>query len=286
MKCWGRNAAGQLGNNNITDQTDPVNVTNLSAVRAISVGYTHTCAVTRTGAAKCWGQGGEFQIGNNTNFTYDEPTDVSNLSSGVIAIAAGEQHTCAVLDTGAAQCWGWNRKGELGIGSFDQQKKIPQPVVGLNARAIAIAAGQLHTCVLLATGRVQCMGDNTKGQIGNDSVTASFHTPQNVRDITNAVAIAAGQLHTCALLSTGAVQCWGANGSGQVGIDTGTTQRHYPETVQSLGGIATAITTGSTHSCAVLITGAAKCWGGGANGRLGNGLLSNSSSPVSVSGIP
>lgn len=286
MKCWGRNAAGQLGDNTVNDKTDPVNVINLSAVRAMSVGYTHTCAVTRTGAAKCWGQGAEFQLGHNSNGSSNQPTDVSNLSSGVIAIAAGEQHTCAVLDTGAAQCWGWNRRGELGIGNFDQQKKIPVPVVGLNARAIAVAAGQQHTCVLLITGGVQCMGDNLKGQIGNDSTTANFHSPQNVRDITNAVAISAGQNHSCALLSTGAVQCWGANGSGQVGITTAVTQRHYPETVQSLGGIATAITTGSTHSCAVLITRAAKCWGSGANGRLGNGSLSDSSSPVSVTGIP
>jgi len=96
-----------------------------------------------------------------------------------------------------------------------------------------------------------------------------------------------GLHHSCALLSTGAVKCWGANGYGQIGDTTSGTNRTSPVDVSGLSSGVTAISTGYYHSCALLSTGAAKCWGANGYGQLGDTTSgTNRLIPVAVSGIP
>jgi alpha-tubulin suppressor-like RCC1 family protein len=283
MKCWGLNGSGRLGDGTITTRTTPVDVQGLSGVSAISTGGTHTCALLRTGALKCWGTNVKGQVGNGTDNQQLTPTDVTGLSSGVIAITAGQFFTCALLNTGAVNCWGDNASGQLGNGTTTTSF-TPVNVSGLSAGVIAIAAGYDHTCALLNTGGVQCWGSNTYGALGNGG-TGDQSTPQTVSNISNAVAISGGQGHSCALLSTGAVQCWGYNLNGQLG-NGGTTNSSIPVSVSNLSSGVIAIGTGYSHSCAVLSTGAAKCWGLNAQGQLGDGTLTRRTAPVSVTGIP
>jgi len=285
VKCWGTNDEGQLGVGTNNPHYAPATLPTLSGVRAIASGWDHTCALLRSGGVKCWGRNNEGQLGNNTTTTSTSPVDVSGLSSGVIQISGGEFHTCAVLSSGDVKCWGGNGNGQLGVGSGDLQKNIPQSV-SVSARAIAVAAGKSHTCVLLVTGAMQCWGINNSGQFGNNTTTSS-NIPVNVSGITAAVAISAGGNNSCALLSTGAMQCWGSGGFGQIG-DGFTTQRNTPTDVSGVTGLTgvRAITTGLEHSCAVLSSGAAKCWGNNTSGRLGTGNQLPYYLPESVSGIP
>jgi alpha-tubulin suppressor-like RCC1 family protein/uncharacterized membrane protein YgcG len=146
-----------------------------------------------------------------------------------------------------------------------------------------IAAGDYHTCALLAGGSIDCWGLNASGQLG-DGTTEIRRTPVAVSGITNAIAITAGDYHTCALLAGGSIDCWGDNNNGQLG--DGTTE-YYRVTPVAVSGItnAIAITAGSQHTCALLAGGSIDCWGWNAYGQLGDGTTEIRRTPVAVSGI-
>jgi alpha-tubulin suppressor-like RCC1 family protein len=283
IKCWGWNGNGRLGIGNATGgSSTPVDVINLAArAMAVDGGQYFTCALLNTGQVQCWGQGYYGQLGNNNSADFSTPQTVLNISSAV-AISTGYTHSCAVLSTGAVNCWGLNTNGQLGVGDTTQRNS-PVAVSGIT-NAVAISAGLSHTCALLSDGAVRCWGDNTNGQLGVGDTTQR-NSPVAVSGITNAVAISVGVSHTCALLSTGAVNCWGLNSSGQLG-DGSLTQRTSPVAVSGLTSGVRAIGTGSDHSCAVLSTGAAKCWGNNTYGQLGTGNTNNYYAPEPVTGIP
>jgi hypothetical protein len=119
------------------------------------------------------------------------------------------------LATGGIECWGSGYNGYLGTGNaFDSP--TPIPVIGIT-NATAVAAANDHSCAVLATGGVDCWGDNVYGQPGNGTIISVSMSPARLSRIASATAIAAGYYHSCALLRTGGVDCWGNNGSGQVG---------------------------------------------------------------------
>jgi len=233
VKCWGQNSNGQLGDASATQRTSPVDVSGLnSGVAAIESGYYHACALLNTGAVKCWGLNGNGQLGDGTITQRTSPVDVSGLNSGVIAISAGYYHTCALLNTGAVKCWGYNINGALGDGSTTQRTS-PVDVSGLNSGVSAISTGGFQTCALLSTGGVKCWGQNNQGQLGDGTITQRT-SPVDVSGLNSGVtSISAGYTHSCAVLSTGVIKCWGANSNGQLG-DATTTQRSSPVSVSGI----------------------------------------------------
>ena len=145
--------------------------------------------------------------------------------------------------------------------------------------------GLYHTCALLSTGAVKCWGYNPYGQLGDNSQTTRL-TPVDVSGLSSGVtAISAGYYHTCALLSTGAVKCWGYNQYGQTGDGTTTTPRTTPVDVSGLSSGVTAISAFYYHTCALLSTGAVKCWGYNGYGQLGDNSQTTRLTPVAVSGL-
>jgi alpha-tubulin suppressor-like RCC1 family protein len=222
ISCWGRNLNGQLGDGTTIDRTFPVNVSGLTfGVKAVAAGDFHTCALTLSGAVKCWGLNGNGQLGNGTNVDSIDPVGVIGLSSGVIAIAAGEAHTCALTAAGAVKCWGSALYGQLGNGST-VDRRSPVDVTSLGSGVVSIAAGEVHTCVVLAGGGVSCWGANRFGQLGNGA-TANSSVPVAVAGLASqAGQVAAGVEHTCVLNTSGMVRCVGANYYGQLGNGTTT----------------------------------------------------------------
>ena len=170
--CWGSNAWGQLGDGTTTERHTPVAVSGLSNVVALAAGELHTCALTAGGTAFCWGANGGGQVGDGTQGTTPVfvPATVSGLSSGVAAIGAGLDFTCAVTSVGAAFCWGDNYGRQLGDNSDAEYRLVPSPVFGLSSGVLAIAGGDVHACALTTAGAGLCWGSLA---LGNASTTYS-----------------------------------------------------------------------------------------------------------------
>lgn len=285
-KCWGRNVFGQLGDGTDKDErARPVAVSGLeSGVQAIAAGTFHSCAVAGDGGVQCWGDDEHGQLGDGTKTSRPTPALVSGLASAAQSVAAGGAHTCALLSSGAVMCWGDNDYGQLGDGT-NRDHSRPVAVSGLSSGVEAITAGDDHSCALISTGGVECWGDNRYGQLGDGTKTERSQ-PVAVSGLSSGVrAIAAGAVHTCALLSTRVV-CWGLNGLGELGDGT-KTQRSTPVAVSGLSTGVQSIAAGpdSYHTCAILTAGSVSCWGDNDHGQLGDGTTIDRSTPVAVSGL-
>lgn len=225
--CWGSNATGQLGRAAAADRS-PAPVQGLADVTAIAAGLLHTCAVDASGDVACWGNADGYRLGIDTDDpTITAPARVPDLGGAAVAVAAGAEHTCALLADGTVRCWGGNRFGQLGDGTTRSRAR-PAPVSGLGGRAVEIAAGDHFTCARLEDGSVACWGWNDHGQIGVGSFDGPAEpdgfscalVPARVVDLPGpALSVAAGAGHACALVGDRA-WCWGRNEAGQLGDGT------------------------------------------------------------------
>jgi hypothetical protein len=155
----------------------------------------------------------------------------------------------------------------------------------LSSGVRALSAGNSHTCALNAGGEVFCWGKNDQGQLGVGSSYPDSTAPVKVTGLSGVVtSITAGTWHTCALLNSGGVQCWGDNGLGQLGNGTGIDSA-VPVPVNGLSTGIISLSGKDAHTCAVTAGGAVKCWGYNWYGQLGNGTSTNSNTPVNVIGL-
>jgi alpha-tubulin suppressor-like RCC1 family protein len=289
LKCWGWNIQGQLGDGTTMSRDMPVTVSGFSTgAVAVAGGAYHTCAINTAGGLKCWGGNGHGQLGDGTTQDRLTPVDVVGLSSGVVAVATGYYHTCALLNTGALKCWGWNVYGEVGDGSIGPgiDRREPVDVVGFGTGGVsAVAAGAFHTCALTTTASVRCWGWNDFGQLG-DGTVADRASPSNVANVGPAALIDLGGTHMCVIEIAGPVKCAGDNAFGQLGKGyTTAAPETVPEPVINLPGPIDTLTTGGDHTCVITSARNVLCFGNGANGQLGYGMSVTSSVPVSVVGL-
>ncbi|MFH1435756.1 MAG: hypothetical protein ABIJ56_08585, partial [Pseudomonadota bacterium] len=259
--CWGADDKGQLGNSaGASPSPAPVKVELASTATTISAGGNHTCAVLTGGALVCWGDNASGQLGDNTTTDRFTPVPVVGLPSGVAAVAGGLLHTCALLGSGAMKCWGSDAEGQLGNGEPKTDSLTPVDVTGLSSGVAAIAAGEKHTCAVSGDGVLRCWGKNNRGQVGDDSTTDRSAPVVVTTLAAGAVAAACGKEHSCALLDTGGVQCWGRNDNGQIGNIAAGAEIHVPLDVTGLTSGVASITADQKHTCAITTAGGAKCW--------------------------
>jgi alpha-tubulin suppressor-like RCC1 family protein len=304
LACWGQNEHGALGDGNTEAYSDvTAEVVGVTSAAQVSAGSLHTCALLETSGLVCWGMNNYGQLGDETLTDTDVPVSVAGLGSGVAQVSAGGYHTCALLLVGGGvKCWGYNFQGQLGNGT-NIDSLVPVGVEGV-ASATQIAAGGYHTCALLSTGHVECWGDGYWGQLGNgiayNGSAEGSNLPVEVAGIADATAIASGNVFSCALLSTGHVECWGGSEYGQLGDGSDSDDEGHPGIPTEVQGIegatAVAASSASYSACALLSTGTVKCWGDDVQGQLGNGLDTTGfggeiqgyifSTPVDVQGLP
>ena len=254
--------------------------TAITGATRISTGADHSCAITAQGGVECWGSNINGQLGDGTTTARRLATPVTGLASGVTAVAAGANHSCAMTSLGSVKCWGNNGSGQLGDGSGPGNRLNPVDVSSLTG-VTAIVVGGRHSCALTG-GTVKCWGANNWGQLGT-GFPDNEPTPADVVGLAGVTAITAGEDHTCARTSAGAALCWGNNVNGQLGDDS-TLPAMAPVEVSGLSTGVTAISAGASHTCAV-VTGAVRCWGANEFGALGDGSTTERLVPTPVSGV-
>ena len=231
--CWGSGSSGALGNNSTTNSSIPVAVNTTGvlagkAIKQISTGFSHTCAIASDDKAYCWGSGSNGQLGNNSTTNSSIPVAVN--TTGVLAgktikqISAGSFHTCAIASDNKAYCWGSGSNGQLGNGTTSMTK-VP---VAVNTTGVLagktikqISAYGFHTCAIASDDKAYCWGRGDLGQLGNNSTTNSsipvainstgVLAGKTIKQISN------GSSHTCAIASDNKAYCWGSGTSGQLG---------------------------------------------------------------------
>ncbi|MBM4412460.1 MAG: hypothetical protein FJ040_03295 [Chloroflexi bacterium] len=266
--CWGWTNFGQAGGETIGEQAiilKPQRVSGLSDIVQLEVGGNHSCALTQSAEAICWGDNFNGQLGNGST---DEPIRVvPRIVSGgnrFFRLAAGGAHTCGLVQDGDVLCWGWNKLGQVGNGSYGVTTDVvlPSPVVALN-QISTIYVGANHVCTTSMRGRVLCWGANTTGQIGSGQFSDStgIATPQNVNLVVPALAVTVGAEHSCALLNTTELSCWGNNLYGQIGNGFAGEIAHtaIPNFVSTLIGVS-YFASGANNNCAI-VNGEVFCWG-------------------------
>ena len=307
-KCWGWNTNGQLGNNSITNSFVPVPVWGIDGLTpsttavSITAGFLHSCALMANGTITCWGYNWKGQLGDGTTTDKHVPTQVEIIdgiteANTAVSVHLHFYHSCAAMADGTATCWGENNYGQLGNNSTTNST-VPVRVSGIDgaddaSTTVSVSTGGQHSCALMANGTAICWGSNGAGQLGNNSTTSSPVTvPVAVSGIdgstqgSTAVSVRTGDYHSCALMADDSVTCWGFNGYGQLG-DNSAPNSSVPVLVPGITQLrpashAVSLSTGAHFSCALLADATAACWGGNAEGELGDNSTTDSHLPVRV----
>ena len=317
VKCWGSNDDGQLGlddtkvrgatRKQMGDALPVVALPEDAEIVAIDAEHDRSCALARDGRLWCWGENVFGALGTgDTRSRGGERGDMASLGpvdlpGKVIAFSLGGMHSCALLEGGAVHCWGGADHHEVGLGDTERRgdepgelgAALPAVALGTDLHAVAVAAGDTHTCVLFAHGAIKCFGEGRYGVLGIDDTRSRGADARDMGDALpfvslgsfHAVEVVSGGLHACARSNDHRVVCWGGNRSGQLGL--GHTDSPGGKPGQSsmappggdarpkvdLGrdGTVVALAAGNVTTCALLERGRdadgaldniIKCWGG------------------------
>ena len=251
---------------------------------SIAAGIGHSLALKTDGTVLSWGDDSRGQLGDDSNLEVKtSPVFVAGLTN-VVAVAAGYEHSLALLDNGTVYAWGKDDYGQLGNGAplLNQALKVQAQISG---GVIAIAANSAYSLALTSGGQIISWGVNNGGQLGNAGTDTYYPSPGTVTGAqNNNVAIVAGAAHAMALQADGTVLTWGSNSFGQLGISATTPQQTAPVQIPTLQNIV-ALSAGLQHSLALKSDGTLLAWGRDNEGQLGDSTaLAQQSTPVAVQG--
>lgn len=242
VQCWGSDADYKLGSGapvvpggpEVEYRSTPQAVAGLTEVHAVSLGESHSCALSLDGQVFCWGSNergelgdvsGEYGVWNST------PVQVV-LQMKALEIACGDSHTGALLEDNTVACWGRNDFGQVGCdrrnlsecpSNVHRDVVLPIVVAGLT-QVRHVATGYYQSCAVLANHTARCWGNNGNGQLGDGTFDVVgkdqpkiMHPTPVVVALGDIADIAGGGSHTCAVLTNFSVACWGGNWHGQTG---------------------------------------------------------------------
>jgi alpha-tubulin suppressor-like RCC1 family protein len=281
-------------------------------VQQLSLGGGHTCVLWSTGRISCWGTNFHGQLGRGDTEIIgdDEPiAPLADITLGGVAVSMSSdaEFNCALMSTGVVRCWGSNvdsdrcdptrLAGQLGYPNQDciGDDELPSAAgnVQIGGTALRVATGAYHACAQLSASGIRCWGKGEYGQLGlGDTRNIGDHERPDTVGLVPVTSsgesvrtIVAGQEHTCILLESGQVRCWGSGQFGQLGYgDTESIGDDEPARAVdvALGAAATQLVAGAYHNCALLATGEVRCWGRGHEGRLGLGQVVLPTDPTHV----
>ncbi len=268
LYCMGR--GGMVGDATSSDRSGYVAVDSANNYSKVSVGYEHACAITSSGVdaagtVKCWGTNTRGQLGDGTTTSSNAPVSVTTgISTGVKAIAAGAYHTCAISSSDSLWCWGANESQQaVGAAAPTGDQLNPVNVDGATSY-LAIDAGVDHNCAITSANELSCFGSNANGKTGAG-------TSSGVRDAglisdsgVSYSKISINADHSCGIISTNALKCWGSNASGRSGLG-GSSTATTPTVVDS-GVSYSELAAGTESTCGITTGSALKCAGRGDQG--------------------
>ena len=261
--CWGSGSKGQLGQGTTSTHHLPVRVSGIRDAVAVAAGAGYTCALHNDGEVSCWGLNDEGQLGNGgTRSAFHDPRPVPRLD-GVVAITAGERHSCAIHRNGELSCWGW-------------WYGVTETAVATPDEVTSVSIGGIETCITVADGRVFCWNRG-------ETTTTRMTQVANIRD---GVKVSVGNGSKCVLHLDGGVSCWGNNNVGQVGDGT-TTRRSAPVRLTGItDAVDISVSLGSnrvpTHVCALHEDRSVSCWGSNEIEQLNDGTTRDGLTPREV----
>lgn len=275
VRCWG---TGRYGFRSIAKPVYVADGKLLGNITQVSLGSHNVCVLTNNRHVECWDKRKNSPTGVVT--TVKKPLD------NIVQISVGSEHACASTLDGRVKCWGNGERGQLGNGA-NELSSLPVDVINADGKpltgVVRVSAGSSHSCALLGTGHVKCWGAGELGQLGNgDSKDSNRAVDVMIPSgkLANIEQIGTGVIHSCALVNTGHVKCWGSGKEGQMGngmdgIDAG---RKFPVDVTMATGNGikllsniVSIAVGGLHTCGLTADKRVKCWGAGKVGQLGYG---------------
>ncbi len=286
VSCWGTDAKGSNGTNSGGSVNAPAALSGGGGYSSMDTTLGFGCAV-EAGKVACWGDNtyGQLGLGAEDSSAHPVPAYVPGITTAE-AVDVGGQFACAILANTTVTCWGANWYGQLGDGTTTSSAS-PVAVQGVTG-AVQISAGGSYgtACAVIDDGTIACWGSDVYGKLGDGpEPSAPVGTVVQVSGISTAVQVSVGGSNACALLQAGTVQCWGYGASGALGNGTygvlPTYNAEVPVAVADLTGV-NSISVGMDFACAVVLGGAADCWGDNTYGQLGNGTKTTSNIPVPV----
>lgn len=298
--CWGREGANRLGvpadstcfdavGTGLQDgcALSPLRFGSDVTLNSLSAGGSSACGIGSDAYVYCWGDDLEGQLGDGQS-----GTSVSGLVRATVnnvrfkSVTVGGAHACAISTTDTAYCWGADASGQLGDARrINSTTPIPLAVGFESSKWSRLSAGELHTCGVSTIGTAYCWGENSSGQLGSGAVGPDVDRPTSVAGGLTFTEVSAGGRHACGIAIGGALYCWGANDSLQLG--TPTAPLLVSGTPLLVSGISNVVqvSVGANHSCALTQGGQAYCWGSASWGQVGNGATTGIvSSPAPVDG--
>jgi alpha-tubulin suppressor-like RCC1 family protein len=297
--CWGYNSSGQLGTGKYDDYWTPFTLPLPELVTSVAAGETQTCAIGVSGTLYCSGNvvathhaiaglssvksvvinasricalvdtGAVYCLGNATATPVEVLGALGLPLTGVVALAAGRFHNCALLNDAHVLCWGANTSGQLGNGLVNPPETPSEtnavPVGGLSGDVKTVVGGAAYTCALMTDGTVQCWGGNG-GIFGTGSLTPALSPfPVTVPGVSDVAALAGGESMVCAAGTTGSVRCWGYGSMGNGNVNESQPTAKLVAGLSNVGALAA----GFQHTCALRKDGSLACWGSSQHGQLG-----------------
>lgn len=310
VKCWGQNSSGQLGLGDGKNRGDlagqmganlpPVDLGTGRTAKQIVAGGGHTCVILDNDSVKCWGNNDSGQLGLDNKMyhgagpgTMGDSLPTVNLGEKAKHLAAGQLHTCAILESGNVKCWGDNTDGKLGIGSVDtwgdktgDMAALPIVPISPGRKAISIAAGLSHTCIVEDNFAVRCWGRGSVGQLAQGDMLTLGDTPATAGGkLVNlgpnrtpiGVVIGPASISTCAHSTANGFLCWGGNQYCQLGLgnyqdfgnDMSEVGANIPDFNVGANKKVLAAGVGERHICTLLSGSIIRCWGANDVGQNG-----------------
>lgn len=236
--------------------------------------------------AYAWGRNAG-ELGDNTTSSRLSPVTVVGNLLKWISIAAGGERSLGIVEPGIAYAWGDNSSGALGDGTTTNRSS-PVTVVGNITNWIQISTNATllgnHTLGLTSTGIAYAWGENSRGQLGDNTTSRRSSPVTVVGGITNWVDISAGGRHSLGVTSSGVAYAWGYNNFGQLGDNTMVSRRSPINVVGGITNWSQLSAGGDTFSLGLTSSGIAYAWGRNLTGELGDNTALGRSSPVTVVG--